>query len=692
MTQAQAKKRIEKLRATIEHHRYLYHVLDTQEISDAALDSLKHELYTLEQRFPHYITPTSPTQRVGGKALAVFEKITHASPMLSMEDVFSEEEFLAWEERIKKLAPRETADYFCELKMDGLAISLVYQNGILAMGATRGDGKVGENVLHNLKTIEAIPLVLRAPSSQEIEDFIGRHQDSVSPRSVRKRLEGLDGRIEVRGEVFMTKRAFARLNKEQERRGEPFFANPRNAAAGSIRQLDPRVTVSRTLDFFGYALMDEDAFGISTHSQAHEILSLLGLKANRRDRYCATAADVIRFHKEIQRSRGSLAYWTDGIVVGINANALARRLGVVGKTPRSMVAFKFPAQQVTTVLRKVDFQVGRTGALTPVGTFDPVSVAGTTVTHATLHNVDEIERLDVRIGDTVIIEKAGDIIPKVLSVVKTLRTGTEKKITTPRVCPICASPIMQKQGEVALYCSNKECFAKEKEQIVHFVSRKAFNIDGLGEKIIEQLINEGLVRDVSDLFVLKVGDLEVLERFAEKSASNLIAAIDAARTVELPRFLYALGIRHVGEETALDLAREFGTIDAIRAASQEELEHVGNIGTIVAQSVVEYWRSEKNRALAAALFANGVRVLPFRAPKEAQIFSGKTFVLTGTLSTLTRDEAKEKIQRLGGDVSSSVSKETDYVVVGQDPGSKAEKAKKLGVRIILEKEFLDMVG
>ncbi|MDP2631078.1 MAG: NAD-dependent DNA ligase LigA [Candidatus Uhrbacteria bacterium] len=691
MTKTEAKKRIEKLRGTIEHHRYLYHVLDTQEISDAALDSLKHELYTLEQQFPEYITSTSPTQRVGGKALDTFKKVTHATPMLSMEDIFSEEEFCEWEERLKKLAPRDKADYYCELKMDGLAMSLVYEDGVLAVGATRGDGKTGENVTHNLKTIEAIPLELRAPTHQDIAAYIKKHGDTIDARLVQKRLEHVDGRIEVRGEVFMTKKVFEQLNKEQEKKGESLFANPRNAAAGSIRQLDPMITATRRLDFFGYALMGEDGFGISSHQQAHEILALLGIKINRLDRYCATTSDVVRFHDEIYKTRDRLPYWTDGVVVGINDNALSKRLGVVGKTPRGMVAFKFPAQQVTTVLRGVDFQVGRTGALTPVGTFDPVSVAGTTVTHATLHNIDEIERLDVRAGDTVIIEKAGDIIPKVISVVKTLRTGVEKKIIPPKVCPVCGSPIVRKTGEVAVYCSNKNCFAKEKEQIIHFVSRKAFDIDGLGEKIVEQLLNEGLVRDASDLFTLKQGDLEPLERFAEKSASNLVEAIDARRAVELPRFLYALGIRHVGEETALDLARAFGSIEKIVNASQEELEHIPNIGGVVSQSIIEYMGNEKNRAYIDVLLHNGVNVLPFSAPRTAQTFVGKTFVLTGALSTFTRDEAKEKIREHGGDVSSSVSKETDYVVVGQEPGSKAEKAQKLGVAILSEVEFLKLL-
>jgi len=690
MTKADAEKRIAKLRETIEYHRYLYHVLDTQEISDAALDSLKHELYALEQQYPELIVATSPTQRVGGRALEKFAKVIHGEPMLSMEDIFSVPEFKEWEQRISKLIPTEKRDYYGEIKMDGLAISLSYEDGDLAVGATRGDGKVGENVTQNIKTIDAIPLSLRIPSDSEIDEFIKRHAGTVNAAIVRKRLAGLKGTIEIRGEVFMTKKVFEQLNKEQKKRNEPLFANPRNAAAGSIRQLDPTITASRRLDFFGYALLGEENFGITTHSQAHELLALLGIKINRRDRYCKDRSDVVRFHEAVSKAREHLPYWTDGIVIGINATAIFKRLGTVGKTPRGMVAFKFPAQQVTTILRAVDFQVGRTGALTPVGTFDPVSVAGTTVTHATLHNSDEIGRLDIRIGDTVIIEKAGDIIPKVISVIKEMRSGAEKKIISPAICPVCGSPITRKEGEVALYCSNRNCFAKEKEQIIHFVSRKAFDIEGLGEKIVEQLLNEGLIRTAADLFALKAGDIEPLERFAEKSASNLIEAIDARRAVELPRFLYALGIRHVGEETALDLARYFGNIEQIMESSQEELEHIPNIGGVVAQSIFDYFRDTRHRTLIAALMQNGVRILPFSVKGRAQKFAGKTFVLTGTLSSLTRDEAKEKIRDFGGAISSSVSTETDYIVVGEDPGSKYDKAKKLGTTVVLEEEFLKM--
>lgn len=691
MIKGEAKKRIEKLCETIERHRYLYHVLDTQEISDAALDSLKHELFQLETQFPDCITPTSPTQRVGGTPLDKFQKVNHASPMLSMEDIFSAQELEEWEARIRRLVPRAHLDYYTEIKMDGLAVSLTYIDGIFDLGATRGDGKVGEDVTHNLKTIEAIPLTLHVPSEKDIELFLKKYKGLVDARRVVEMLTSAQGTIEVRGEVFMTKKVFDGLNRQQKKKGLPPFANPRNASAGSIRQLDPSIAASRKLDFFGYALMDEERSGITTHEQSHEILTLLGIKTNRLDVRCKNLDEIGVYHKKIQNKREGLPFWTDGIVVVVNDTQTFNRLGVVGKTPRGMIAFKFPAQQVTTVLRDVQFQVGRTGTLTPVGTFDPVFVAGTTVTHATLHNIDEINRLDARIGDTVIIEKAGDIIPKVIRVLEEMRNGSEKKIIVPKKCPICESPVIRNEGEVAIMCSNNQCFAKEKEKIIHFVSRKAFDIDGLGDKIVEQLITVGLLQDAADLFALKTGDLESLERFAEKSANNLIEALDAAKQIELPRFLYALGILHVGEETALDLAQVFGTLEELRLASRQELEKVPNIGVVVAKSVADYFFEKSTHRFLERLSTNGVQVMPFHQTKQPQTLTGKTFVLTGALASLTRDEAKQKIRDRGGDISSSVSKETDYVVVGDDPGSKAEKAKKLEVRIISENDFLDMI-
>lgn len=692
MTKHDAAERIRKLRAIIDHHRYLYHVLDQQKISDAALDSLKHELYTLEQRFPDLITETSPTQRVGGEVLEGFKKVKHTIPMLSIEDVFNREEFLDWEMRIKKLAPHTHIGYYAEVKMDGLAVTLVYQDGIFAVGSTRGNGKEGEDVTQNLKTIEAIPLQIRAPSEKEVNNFLHIFSgQEIDEKKMRTRLKDFSGEIEIRGEVFMEKKVFDALNKQQKKKGEHPFANPRNVAAGSIRQLDSRIAASRHLDFFGYALLHEQSFGLTTHEQSHALMRMMGIKTNgAHEAYCKDVDAVAAYHSRLFKKRETLPYWTDGVVVVVNANALYARLGVVGKTPRGMIAFKFPGQQATTVLKEVSFQVGRTGVLTPVATFEPTLLAGTTVTHATLHNIDEIQRLDVRIGDTVIIEKAGDIIPKVIRVVKDMRSGHERKIHAPHACPVCGSAVRQKEGEVALRCSNSKCFAKEREQLIHFVSKKAFNIDGLGEKIIGQLLNAGLIRNAADLFTLKQGDLEPLERFAEKSAKNLIDTIGSNAHIDLPRFLYALGIHHVGEETALDLAKKFHTLDRIMNANPQELDAIPNIGSVVSESVYAYMQNAKNKKFIHELLENGV-VVRHMAHVVRQTLSGKTFVFTGILESLTRDDAKKKIRARGGDISSSVSAQTDYVIVGSEPGSKYEKAKKLGVHIIHEREFLKLL-
>ncbi len=690
MNKSEAAIRIKKLRETIEHHRYLYHVLDKQEITDAALDSLKHELYTLEQEFPSLITKDSPTQRVGGVALEKFKKVPHRIPMLSIEDVFSFEEMDDWRVRIQKLVPSTQLDFFAEIKMDGLAVSLEYDNGVLMTGSTRGDGKTGEDVTSNLKTIDAIPLSLRTPSEKEIATFLKTHPE-VQARIFRNQVGSLKGLIEVRGEVYMGKKTFNRLNKEQEKKGLPVFANPRNVSAGTIRQLDSSVVASRKLDFFGYALMDEEQFGLTTHEQVHDLLKLLGVKINPLYAYAKTLDDVEAFHAMVGKKREKLDYWTDGIVVSVNSNATFGKLGVVGKTPLGSVAYKFPGQQATTVLEDVTFQVGRTAALTPVAHLRPVFIAGTTVTHATLHNIDEIQRLGIKIGDTVIIEKAGDIIPKVIEVVASMRTGKERGVSIPKECPICGSPVVREEGKVAIACSNTACFAQELAQMRHFVSKKGFDIDGLGEKIIEQLINEGLISTPADFFTLTKGDLEPLERFADKSAQNLIDAIASARTIDFSRFLFALGITHVGEETAYDLAQRFGTVKALMQASQEELEAVPDVGGIVAASVYSFFRNEKNKEYIKALLDNGVVIKEVRHSKK-QTLAGKTFVLTGSLESLTRDEAKAKIRSLGGDVASSVSKNTSYVVAGDEPGSKFDTAQKLGVAILDEKEFLKLIS
>lgn len=665
MNKTEAKKRIEKLKEEINHHRYLYHVLDRQEISDAALDSLKHELYKLEQQYPKFITLDSPTQRVGGKPLNKFEKIKHAVPMLSIEDIFTREELESWEKRIKKIAPQAKFDYFTEVKMDGLAISLIYENGILSKAATRGDGKTGEDVTKNIKTIEAIPLALR----------------------VNSRIKNFSGRIEVRGEIFMAKKVFEKLNQEQKKKGEKVFANPRNAAAGSIRQLDSKVTASRRLNFFGYDLTTD--LGQKTHQDIHEILPLLGIPINPYYQYCKNLDQIEKFYNIINKKRDELNYWIDGIVINVNNVKLMEKLGVVGKTRRGMIAYKFPAEQATTRVVDVHFQVGRTGALTPVAVLDPVFIAGTTVTHATLHNIDEIERLGVKIGDTVILEKAGDVIPKIIKVLPNLRTGKEKKIKVPQKCPICGSPVERKKDKVAIYCSNDKCFAKESENIIHFVSRKAFDIEGLGDKIVEQLINKGLIANVADLFILTQGDLEPLERFAEKSAVNLIKAIKKSKQITLARFLYALGIHHVGEETAIDLAQHFGSLEKIKKATVEELENIPDVGNVVAKSIHDFFSDGRNLKVVDELIKNGVKIE--KVKRQKQILARQIFVLTGSLESMTRDEAKSKIRALGGDVSASVSKNTDYVVVGEEPGLKYDKAQKLGINTISEREFLDLL-
>ncbi len=697
ITKKQAKERMEKLRSEIQHHDYLYYVLDQPEISDAAYDSLKRELTELEKQFPEFTTPDSPTQRIGGPPLEKFEKVRHKVPMFSLQDAMNEEELKDWEERIKKfLTPSEKLDYFAELKMDGLAVTLIYKNGIFYKGATRGDGFVGENITQNLKTIKSIPLRLR------IEEL---------PKETQKRAIK---EVEVRGEIFMSKKAFLEVNKEQKEKGEPVFANPRNAAAGSVRQLDPKITAQRKLDFYGYQIVTEigqkitrsseatriETRGLATHQEVHQFLKILGFKENPYNQFCQDLKEVIDFHQSIAKIRERLFYDIDGIVVTVNDEKIFKKLGVVGRTPRGSIAFKFPGLEATTKVKNIIVQVGRTGKLTPVALLEPVRVGGVTISRATLHNEDEIKRLDVRIGDTVIVQRAGDVIPDVKEVIKSLRTGKEKKSQMPKKCPICGSRVYRQEGEVDHYCSNKKCFATQRRYLYYFVSKKAFDIEHLGPKIIDQLVNEGLIKDAADIFSLTQGDLEPLERFAEKSAQNLVEAIEKAKKIPLVRFIYALGIRHVGEENAALLMRKFEIRnskfeikDLIRQARGwpfEDLQKIPDIGPIIGQSIYDWFYDEKNIKFLEKLEKNGVE-LEVPKIKISQKLVGKTFVLTGALKSITREEAKEKIKLLGGDVSSSVSKNTDLVVVGEEPGSKYERAKKLGIKTIDEKEFLKMI-
>jgi len=681
MTKSEAKHRIKKLKDEINRHRYQYHVLDRSEISDSAHDSLKHELAELEREFPELVTRDSPTQRVGGEPLPEFKKVRHEVRMLSLNDAFSKEEVGEWVARLDRHMGRAVSrEFFAEVKADGLAVSLEYEDGAFVRGSTRGDGSTGEDVTENLKTIDAIPLTLEAHEVKKLDGgSLARVSDAVK--------KAQKGRCEIRGEVYLKKKDFEDLNRRQKKSQLKLYANPRNVAAGSIRQLDPKVAASRKLSFLAWDVITD--LGQETHAEAHAIAEALGFPTARVNEQCSSIKALEAYYQGIDKKRGTLDFNIDGIVVVLNGIKAYKKLGVVGKAPRGAVAWKFSAEQATTRVRDIIIQVGRTGALTPVAILEPVRVAGTTVSRATLHNEDEIKRLGIRIGDTVIIQKAGDIIPDVVQVLKRLRTGPEKEFRMPAQCPVCGHKAKRATGEVAHYCVNPNCPAKHREGLYHFVSKKALNVDGLGPKILDQLLDAGLIRDSADIFSLKQDDVQELERFDVTSAENLIKAIDASRAVDLGRFIYALGIRHVGEETAQALALHFGSLDAVVGAAREELGFVPDVGEVVAASIAEYFSDDVHQKLIERMIKNGVTIKS--AALVSKKLSGKTFVLTGTLDSLTRDEAKQKIRLLGGDVSSSVSRETDYVVAGESAGSKLDKAEKLGINIISEGEFLKMV-
>ncbi len=690
LTKAEAAKRVLTLRQEIDRYRYEYHVLDALSISEAALDSLKHELFKLEQEYPDLVTPDSPTQRVAGKPLEGFVKVPHVVPMRSLEDVFSREEADEWLERLKRLEPGATFDFFAEVKLDGLAVSIVYEDGILKYAATRGDGRVGEDVTHNIRTIESLPLRLRTPSDKECDAFIKTY-NVANPTALRAFVKnGLRGRTELRGEVYLLRKQLEKLNKALIARGEEPFANPRNAAAGGIRQLDPALAAERGLSFSGWHFFGD--FGLTTHEQAHALMGLFGIPGNALTRPCKTIDDVQRFMEEVGKKRDRLPYQMDGIVVNVNNDLLFERLGVVGKTPRGAMAWKYAAEQGTTIVRAVNVSVGRTGALTPVAVMDPVVLAGTTVTHASLHNEDEIERLGLKIGDTVIVEKAGDIIPKIIQVLPKLRTGKEKAFHMPKLCPMCGTEVMRRLGEVAVVCPNKNCFAQEMARLLHYASRVALDIRGLGDKIVEQLIQTGLARDSADLYELTAGDLEALEGFAELSAKKLVSEIQAHRAPALDRFLMGLGIRHVGAETASDLADAFGSIEAFRVADHDRLMQIDGIGEVVADAIVEFLHDPQDVDRLERLLKQVRPQTKVVQDRSSLPLFGTTWVLTGSLEALGREEAKERIRALGGEVSESVSKKTSFVVVGADPGSKAEKAQKLGVTILDEEAFLKKIS
>ena len=665
MTKQNAKDRIGKLKSLIQKHRYLYHVKDIQEISDEAFNILKHELFELEQQFPDLITKDSPTQRVGGEPLAKFNKVSHNSPMLSIEDIFKEEEFDSWEEYLQRLSKKKNLEYFTEVKIDGFAVSLRYEKGIFVLGATRGNGSVGEDVTQNLKTIESIPLRLEKKFPVDS--------------------------IEVRGEVYMEKRDFDKFNAQRKKRKEELYANPRNLAAGSIRQLDPKLAVSRPLKFIAYDLVSD--LGQKTHKKDHEILSLLGFKTDSTAKVCRNKKEVLAYWRGMEKKRDSFLFHIDGVVVSVNDNVVFLNLGVAGKSPRAIRALKFAGSQTTTRIVDVKFQIGRTGAVTPVAVLTPVLLAGVTISRASLHNADEIKRLGVKIGDTVVIERAGDVIPAVIKVLSELRNGTERSISIPKYCPVCSVKLVRPKGEVIWRCPNRGCLAQKKENLYHFVSKKAFDIVGLGPKIIDKLVEEHLLSEPSDIFELTKGDLILLEKFAEKAAKNTVLAIKEAKEISLSRFLYALGIRHVGEETAIDLASHFLSINRLKKASKVELEKISDVGGVVAQSIEDWFKHKANQRIIERLFKVGVKIQPSTKTslKSNSLISGKTFVLTGTLPTISRTGAKERIRQFGGSISESVSGNIDYVIVGENPGFKLVKAKKMGVQTLSEKQFLGLL-
>ncbi|GCD84301.1 NAD-dependent DNA ligase LigA [Parageobacillus thermoglucosidasius] len=666
MERQAAIKRIEELRGLLNQYNYEYYVLDRPSVPDSEYDRLMQELIALEEQYPDLKTKDSPSQRVGGQALDAFQKVEHRTPMLSLANAFNEGDLRDFDRRVRQEVGDDVA-YVCELKIDGLAVSVRYEDGYFVQGATRGDGVTGEDITENLKTIRSLPLRLNEPVT-----------------------------LEARGEAYMPKASFERLNEQRRQRGEELFANPRNAAAGSLRQLDPKIAASRHLDLFVYGLANAEELGIASHSAALDYLQQLGFKTNPERRRCANMDEVMQFVNEWQEKRPQLPYEIDGIVIKVDSFAQQEQLGATAKSPRWAIAYKFPAEEVVTKLIDIELNVGRTGVVTPTAILEPVRVAGTTVQRATLHNEDFIREKDIRIGDSVIIKKAGDIIPEVVNVVPDRRTGEEVPFVMPTHCPECASELVRLEGEVALRCINPKCPAQIREGLIHFVSRQAMNIEGLGEKVISQLFREGLIHDVADIYRLTKDQLIDLERMGEKSATNLLHAIEASKQNSLERLLFGLGIRHVGAKAAKVLAEHFETMDRLQNATKEELMAIHEIGEKMADSIVTYFAKPEVKELLNELRAYGVN-MEYKGPKTPKpgdvhsYFAGKTVVLTGKLESLSRNEAKEKIEQLGGKVTGSVSKNTDLVIAGADAGSKLAKAQQLHIEIWDETRFLEEI-
>lgn len=660
---------LEHLREQLRDHNYRYYVLDNPSVPDAEYDRLFRQLQQLEQEHPDLITHDSPTQRVGDRPLDAFSQVTHRIPMLSLDNVFNDQELVAFDRRVRdRLKTEDEIEYVCEPKLDGLAVSVLYENGVLVQAATRGDGQTGEDITQNIRTIQSLPLKLHGA--------------------------GYPSTLEVRGEVFMPRAGFEEMNRRAAEKGEKIFANPRNAAAGSLRQLDARITAQRPLDMYCYGVGFIAGGELAqTHFDNLQLLKTWGLRINAETKLAQGAAELQQYHDAMLAKRNQLAYEIDGIVYKVNSLALQKTLGFVSRAPRWATAHKFPAQEEMTELLGVDFQVGRTGALTPVARLAPVFVGGVTVSNATLHNMDEVARMDVRVGDTVIVHRAGDVIPKVVKVVLEKRPEHTQPIHMPTHCPVCGSDIIKPEGEAVARCSGGlYCPAQVKEAIKHFASRKAMDVEGLGDKLVEQLVDQGLIAHVSDLYKLQVEPVAAMERMGQKSAQNLIDALETSKATTLPRFLFALGIRDVGEATALTLAQHFGTLENIRNVSEDQLQEAPDVGPIVASRIVEFFGQPHNLEIIRALREAGVHWTEQEpAAREAGALDGKTYVLTGTLTQLSRDEAKDYLQQLGAKVAGSVSKNTDVVVAGEKAGSKLKKAEELGIAIIDEDAFIQLL-
>ncbi|MDA1334883.1 MAG: NAD-dependent DNA ligase LigA [bacterium] len=672
MISKEVKERVTKLRELIHKYRYQSHVENNLEISEEALDSLKYELKKLEDKHPELITKDSPTQRVAGRALKGFKKAKHQVRMLSLEDAFNEEDMAAWEVRLTKLISGKPS-FYGELKFDGLALSLIYEDGKLVRGATRGNGTEGEDITDNIRTMESIPLTL---------ELHGKKPSVDAKRILKSKT------IEVRGEAIISKKSFQAINKEQEKNGEKIYANSRNLGAGSLRQIDPKLVAKRKIDFFAYDLVVD--LPPALHSDEHKVLHDLGFKTDPHAKTCSSMKAIFDLYKNVGDLREKIPYEIDGIVVALDLNSQYEEAGIVGKAPRGAIAYKFAPHEVTTKVDDIVVQVGRTGVLTPVAHLRPVVIGGVTVSRATLHNEDEIKRLGIKIGDSVIVARAGDVIPDVKKVLKELRTGKEKTFHMPRKCPVCDKSVDRDGRGIIVRCTNKLCPSFKREGLYYFVGKNAFDIDGLGPKTIDVLLDQGLIQDASDLYDLKEGDIAPLERFGDKSAGNIVESIESSKKINLPRFIVSLGILHVGEETSRDLAEHFGSLDKVMNASPEEIVSVPNIGDIVAKSIVEYFSDKRNIAYIKKLEKAGVLVGK-SAKKVKGKLTGKSFVFTGELDSMTRDAAKSKARVLGADIVSGVSKGTDYVVVGDSPGSKLDKAEKLGVKILSEEEFLKLI-